>query len=143
MTKEEILQLINQNIADNDSGAITAEVLRQTLNSMVELGVGNTHATQSYVAWMGSFLKIDETTFMWDQMQSHEGSEDTPFDYEIKTDGEYLVIALPSDILVGSITSNGIEIPMQLPFVYGNYNVFVSSHKFKRGLVENILITIN
>lgn len=36
MTKEEVLQVITNNITDNNSGAITAAVMRYTLNTMVE-----------------------------------------------------------------------------------------------------------
>lgn len=36
MTKDELLQIISSNITDNNSGDITAEKLRETLNSMVE-----------------------------------------------------------------------------------------------------------
>lgn len=36
MTKEEVLQVITDNITDNNSGSITAAVMRYTLNTMVE-----------------------------------------------------------------------------------------------------------
>lgn len=35
MTKEDLLQIISSNITDNNNGDITAEILRDTLNSMV------------------------------------------------------------------------------------------------------------
>lgn len=141
MTKETIKQTIEQNIIDNDSGAITAEVLRKTLNSMLELG--SSQSSQQYTAWIGSFPSIDENTFSLERMQVHNGAEDEAFDCEIIEDGDHLVVALQSDIIVGSITSNGIEIPMQTPFTYDNKQVFVSSHKLKKGLIQNILVTIN
>ena len=142
MTKETINQIIDQNIIDNDSGAITAEVLRKTLKSMLELS-SSAPSQQQYTAWVGSFPSIDENTFALERMQIHNGAEDEAFDFEIIEDGDHLVIALQSDIAVGSITSNGIEIPMQPPFIYDNKQVFVSSHKLKQGLINNILIIIN
>lgn len=141
MTKETVLQIIDNNIIDNNDGAITADVLRRTLKSIVELTTSQ--GSQRYNARIGAFKSVDENTFSFDSMRQFSGFEDEKFDYEIKADGMYLVVAIPTDLLASSILSNGIEIPMQPPFVYQDNHVFVSSCPFKQGVIQNITITIN
>lgn len=78
-----------------------------------------------------------------DNMRCYDNLHNTTFDYEIENDGEYLVIALPIDCPIRNITSNGIGIPMREPLMNNDKIIYISYNQLKKGLIKNLLITIN
>lgn len=66
MTKEEVLQVITDNITDNNSGAITAEVMRDTLNTMVEYTPEGSSAIPVFEGILEDSITITDTTVLDD-----------------------------------------------------------------------------
>lgn len=106
-----------------------------------ESGGGGENVADNFEVCIGTTMSASKEEPVSDNMQCtiYGGS----FDYEINEDGERLVISLPEEFSSAVISSNGFVIPMEDPFLSDGKKIYVSSVGLKKGLIENISITIN